>query len=120
MLIEVHKILYINYTRETYKKDFSLTILDYIKSHSSKPVYELVQGGLTYLDTRTEFWRQQKPLYARKKDIGKSASGRKKKVKISQGKQVLKQLEEVDQGGYCVYGTVADPQSLQNCRRKGV
>lgn len=26
---------------------------------------QLVQGGISYLDTRTDFWRQQKPLYAR-------------------------------------------------------
>jgi hypothetical protein len=25
----------------------------------------LVQGGISYLDTRTDFWRQQKPMYAR-------------------------------------------------------
>jgi len=69
---------------------------DFIKSHSNKPVYELVQSGLTYLDTRTEFWRQQRPLYARKKDTGKS-SPKKKKATQSLGKQILKQLEDVDQ-----------------------
>lgn len=68
-------------------------------------MYELVQGGLTYLDTRTEFWRQQKPLYARRKDTGKKPSGKKKKTKVSQGKYVLKQLEEVDQGLKVLYFT---------------
>eukprot|EP01137_Pigoraptor_chileana_P005691 Opistho-2@49090 len=33
---------------------------------SSENMYDLVSGGISYLDTRTEFWRQQKPLYARK------------------------------------------------------
>ena len=76
-----------------------LLILDFIKSHSNKPVYELVQSGLTYLDTRTEFWRQQRPLYARKKDNGKS-SPKKKKATQSLGKQILKQLEDIDQGKF--------------------
>lgn len=69
----------------------------FIQSHSNKPVYDLVQSGLAYLDTRTEFWRQQRPLYARKKDTGKPAPKKKKGVKQSIGKQVLKQLEEIDQ-----------------------
>ncbi|XP_066919955.1 outer dynein arm-docking complex subunit 4-like [Clytia hemisphaerica] len=70
---------------------------EFIKSHSNKPVYDLVQSGLTYLDTRTEFWRQQRPLYARRKDNGKTSPSKKKKPKQSFGKQVLIQLEEVDQ-----------------------
>lgn len=31
-------------------------------------IYDLVSDGLKYLETRTDFWRQQKPMYARKKE----------------------------------------------------
>lgn len=56
-----------------------------------------MQGGIDYLDTRTEFWRQQKPLYARKKEKDKR-SVEKKKKKPSVAKYVLTQLEDIDQG----------------------
>ncbi|KAJ3379020.1 Tetratricopeptide repeat protein 25 [Entophlyctis sp. JEL0112] len=32
----------------------------------------LVKNALDYLETRTEFWRQQKPIYARRKDHSKA------------------------------------------------
>ncbi|KAJ3332050.1 Tetratricopeptide repeat protein 25 [Blyttiomyces sp. JEL0837] len=31
-------------------------------------IYSLVSDALNYLETRTEFWRQQKPIYARRKE----------------------------------------------------
>ena len=34
----------------------------------STKLYDLIQDGLTYLDTRADFWRQQKPMYARKRE----------------------------------------------------
>ena len=71
-----------------------------MKDGSNTPIYELVKGGLTYLETRTEFWRQQKPLYARKKEKLKPTSkeSRKKKKANSIGKYIVKQLEEIDEG----------------------
>jgi len=66
---------------------------DYIESNVNQPIYELVQSGINYLDTRTEFWRQQKPLYARQKD----KVSKKRKGKPSMAKYVLKELEEIDQ-----------------------
>ena len=33
-----------------------------------REIYSLVEEGLAYLDSRTEFWRQQKPMYARKRE----------------------------------------------------
>jgi hypothetical protein len=42
------------------------------KEFSGNPneaVQKLISEGLSYLEARTEFWRQQKPMYARKKDI---------------------------------------------------
>ena len=37
-------------------------------NNPNEAVRQLVYEGLKYLEARTEFWRQQKPLYARKKD----------------------------------------------------
>lgn len=37
-------------------------------NNPNEAVRQLVFEGLKYLEARTEFWRQQKPLYARKKD----------------------------------------------------
>ena len=33
-----------------------------------RSIYSTVGSALTYLDARTEFWRQQKPMYARKRE----------------------------------------------------
>lgn len=44
-----------------YDKDFA--------QNPNPAVRQLVIEGLRYLDSRIEFWRQQKPLYARKKEI---------------------------------------------------
>lgn len=41
------------------------------KKKKSDEIGSLVSTGLKYLDGRTEFWRQQKPIYARKKDAEK-------------------------------------------------
>ncbi|XP_065052220.1 outer dynein arm-docking complex subunit 4-like isoform X2 [Rhopilema esculentum] len=72
---------------------------DFIKSESNKKIHELVEDGLTYLNKRTDFWRQQKPLYARKKD---KMSSQKKNVltkdQVSTKKMAkfMKKLEEID------------------------
>ena len=31
-------------------------------------IHSLILSGLNYLDTRTDFWQQHKPIYARKRD----------------------------------------------------
>ena len=31
-------------------------------------IYTLINEGVTYLDSRAEFWRQQKPMYTRKRE----------------------------------------------------
>ncbi|XP_051571539.1 outer dynein arm-docking complex subunit 4 isoform X2 [Myxocyprinus asiaticus] len=43
---------------------------DLIKSkiRTGERVQDLIIGCISYLDTRTEFWRQQKPMYARQQD----------------------------------------------------
>lgn len=69
-------------------------------TESGNTIYDLVSEGIDYLDTRTEFWRQQKPMYARKReksDIGKQ--GRKDgKKPVDPTKYILKNLEEIDAG----------------------
>ena len=77
-----------------------------------RSIQETVESALTYLDQRTEFWRQQKPMYARKREkemkrykpsptrfitISKSRGNGPDQVKL-----VMKTLEEIDaalQGG---------------------
>ena len=41
--------------------------VDLIRGSKSTKLYDLIQDGLTYLDTCADFWRQQKPMYARKR-----------------------------------------------------
>nr|XP_033775042.1 tetratricopeptide repeat protein 25 isoform X2 [Geotrypetes seraphini] len=60
---------------------------------------DLIMGGITYLDTRTEFWRQQKPIYARERDrkIVQQRWSRNKKTKPSDPtRYILKSLDEID------------------------
>jgi len=62
-------------------------------------IYQLVKGGLEYFETRTEFWRQQKPLYARRVDRQRLNNARKKedpRPPTSQSEIVLKKLKEID------------------------
>ncbi|XP_002156897.3 putative uncharacterized protein DDB_G0282133 [Hydra vulgaris] len=68
----------------------------FLKKNTKSPIYDLVQGGLNFLETRTEFWRQQRPIYARKKEVRKLKSTVKKKSKSDVGKYVLQQLEDID------------------------
>jgi len=72
---------------------------NFINGESNKKVRELVQDGLTYLDKRADFWRQQKPLYARKKD--KQSKEAKKyatrdQVAVKKLSKFMKKLEEID------------------------
>lgn len=67
---------------------------------TSQEVKNLILDGLEYLDTRTEFWRQQKPLYARKRDQRLRAMGREGKTgkQANPTRYVLRSLEEIDEG----------------------
>ena len=59
----------------------------------------LVNQGLSYLDTRSDFWRQQKPMYARRHD--RLVQRRKREApssKLSPSNYVIKELERIDQG----------------------
>lgn len=66
-------------------------------------IYDLVTSGINYLDTRTEFWRQQKPMYARKRDralMNRKWSNQKNSTSSydEPTKSILNNLEEIDQG----------------------
>lgn len=42
---------------------------DLVKGSSAgMNIYDIVLSGIQYLDTRSEFWRQQRPIYAQKRD----------------------------------------------------
>jgi len=58
----------------------------------------LVSQGLNYLDTRTDFWRQQKPMYARKHE--KLQLRRRPEAstgKLAPNDYIIRELERIDQ-----------------------
>ncbi|RNA02032.1 tetratricopeptide repeat 25 [Brachionus plicatilis] len=57
---------------------------------SGDAIWNLANSGLDFLDSRTEFWRQQKPIYARKKSRQSYAPS---KTPLT---YVLNQLEVID------------------------
>jgi ATPase subunit of ABC transporter with duplicated ATPase domains len=59
-------------------------------------IYQLVNEGLRYLDMRTDFWRQQKPLYARKKEQSR-IQAKVNNAKTRQGAAKQKKKAEHDQ-----------------------
>lgn len=76
---------------------FTTCFLDFIHGNSSKPIYDLVQDGLNYLDTRIDFWRQQEPLYARKNKKIPPRKPAQKQLPADTTKFILRSLEEIDQ-----------------------
>ncbi|CAF0922726.1 unnamed protein product, partial [Brachionus calyciflorus] len=56
---------------------------------SGDAIYGLANNGLNYLDSRTDFWRQQKPIYARKNNLSKTST----KTPLD---YILNQLEIID------------------------
>jgi len=87
----------------------SFYILFYIVDTSSKngqQIYDLACDGLHYLDTRTDFWRQQKPMYSRKREKQERLRGKQKKG--NHESYVINQLERIDRGivnclFYCLF-----------------
>lgn len=66
-------------------------------------VEDLIMAGINYLDTRSDFWRQQKPIYARERDrkLMQEKWLRERKRRPSQtARYILKSLEEVDMCGW--------------------
>ncbi|XP_026368615.1 outer dynein arm-docking complex subunit 4 isoform X1 [Ursus arctos] len=62
-------------------------------------VEDLIMTGINYLDTRSNFWRQQKPIYARERDrkLMQEKWLRDRKRRPSQtAHYILKSLEDID------------------------
>ncbi|XP_012512143.1 PREDICTED: tetratricopeptide repeat protein 25 [Propithecus coquereli] len=62
-------------------------------------VEDLIMTGINYLDTRSDFWRQQKPIYARERDrkLMQEKWLRDRKRSPSQtAHYILKNLEDID------------------------
>ncbi|KAG8446675.1 hypothetical protein GDO86_014215 [Hymenochirus boettgeri] len=58
---------------------------------------DLINNGIHYLDTRTDFWRQQKPIYARERDRKIMQQKWKRDKNKSSNQYILKSLEDIDQ-----------------------
>lgn len=58
---------------------------------SGDAIYQLASDGIDYLDSRTDFWRQQEPLYARSKFSKKSESD------DEAYKHIRRELEAIDE-----------------------
>lgn len=67
-------------------------------------VEDIIMTGINYLDSRSNFWRQQKPIYARERDrkLMQEKWLRNRKRRPSQtARYILKNLEDIDMRGSC-------------------
>ncbi|KNE54866.1 hypothetical protein AMAG_00814 [Allomyces macrogynus ATCC 38327] len=62
---------------------------DFINNPNDR-IFGLVSDGLKYLETRTEFWRQQKPIYARRKE----AAAIRSKMASARNRQLAREQEK--------------------------
>ena len=67
------------------------------ETKTGKTIYDLADDGLTYLDTRTDFWRQQKPMYARRYERYYSRKKYASKKAVSDI-YIIGELEKIDEG----------------------
>ncbi|XP_038635419.1 tetratricopeptide repeat protein 25 isoform X4 [Scyliorhinus canicula] len=66
---------------------------------SGGSIQGLIMSGITFLDTRTEFWRQQKPIFAREREQRIKAQSWKSHRKQAESEQttfILERMEEID------------------------
>ncbi|CAH1788639.1 unnamed protein product [Owenia fusiformis] len=63
------------------------------KCDTTEKVQDLAREGLDYLDTRTDFWRQQKPMHGKKK----KGQGKGNDKNSNPSKYVLRNLEEIEE-----------------------
>ena len=71
------------------------------KIGTGERVQDLIVGCLSYLDTRTAFWQQQKPIYARQRDrtlVQQRWSRVQHKPPSDPTRYVLASLEDIDKG----------------------
>jgi hypothetical protein len=59
---------------------------------SGDAIWSLANNGLDFLDSRTEFWRQQKPIYARKNNFANNGDS----SANNPLNYVIKRLETID------------------------
>ncbi|XP_042199195.1 outer dynein arm-docking complex subunit 4 isoform X19 [Callorhinchus milii] len=74
--------------------------LSQTSTSSGTTILDLIMSGIAFLDTRTEFWRQQKPIYARERDRRMRERNWKitrEQERASPTKYILYTLEEIDQ-----------------------
>eukprot|EP00126_Sphaerothecum_destruens_P004683 Sdes_comp18327_c0_seq1m8051 len=67
---------------------------DLIQDTNSQ-IHSLIANGLSYLEARTEFWRQQKPMYARRNEQRRKF----KKATLLKNKHDIAQARRVDLSG---------------------
>ncbi|XP_053386102.1 outer dynein arm-docking complex subunit 4-like isoform X4 [Mercenaria mercenaria] len=69
------------------------------RNDMSRDIKDKVCDGLEYLHNRAEFWRQQKPMYARKRDKDRQREEWNKSRRSGRGnmEKVLRNLEEIDE-----------------------
>ncbi|XP_043530676.1 outer dynein arm-docking complex subunit 4 isoform X2 [Chiloscyllium plagiosum] len=68
-------------------------------TESGGTIQELIVNGITFLDTRTEFWRQQKPIFAREREQrikAQSWKTQRKQAETEQTTFILQRMEEID------------------------
>lgn len=64
---------------------------------TNKDIREKIYDGLEYLHARADFWRQQKPMYARKRDKAKQRQSAKARNQDPTS-YLLRCLEDIDDG----------------------
>ncbi|PVD37390.1 hypothetical protein C0Q70_04389 [Pomacea canaliculata] len=67
-----------------------------VDTHAGRLVCDAAEEGLHYLDTRTDFWHQQKPMYARRYEI-MMLRKRFPNVKAVYDQIIIDELEKIDE-----------------------
>lgn len=101
----LYKNLFVSLNQYTGFSNWMQTIFIFLgakekKTKTSEAIHSLAMNGLLYLDTRTDFWRQQKPMYARKRDRELQQAKMAKKGNADPVKFTLMKLREIDDCKY--------------------
>jgi hypothetical protein len=68
------------------------------RSTMERDIKGKVYDGLEYLHSRADFWRQQKPMYARKRDREKTRRSGKGESYRDPRSYILRSLDEIEEG----------------------
>ncbi|XP_069763216.1 outer dynein arm-docking complex subunit 4 isoform X19 [Narcine bancroftii] len=67
------------------------------KTDSGGTIQELIMNEISFLDMRTEFWRQQKPIFAREREQRlKEQSWKSKRMQTEETVYILKKMLDID------------------------